>query len=138
MKRATGIGTTAVIAIILLISSSAFAQNKQAARQRLYTPQVKAYSDSHIITGRIARIEEGRLVVDTARGSRFHINMDAETLILEAGEEVSIASLADISLSAGELKVSDGVEVVIERAGRRRTARIITRMAKSHYPVARR
>jgi hypothetical protein len=149
MERAIGIRASAALLVLLLISSSAFAQAslKRDARGkparsesvgRLYTPRIKAYSESLVIEGRISRIEDGILIIKTARGSRVELETDENTLILESGKEVSIAAMADISLSASDLKVWDLVEIVVERAGRRAVARIITRIAREDAQVAKR
>lgn len=146
MKRALNI-TAAILLAALLLSSTTFAQTSRARKvrqklarsespTRLYTPQIKSYSESLIVTGRISRIEDELLIIKTARGSRVELEMDANTVMFESGKEVSLASMADISLSASDLKALDKVEVVVERAGRRAVARIITRIEEAQ--VARR
>lgn len=147
MKRAFGIKTAAVLLASLLVCSTPLAQttrNRNAqhkvspseSKGRLYTPKVRAYSQSIILAGRISRIEDNLLIIKTARGSLVELEMDANTAMFESGEEISLAAMAHISLSYSDLKVSDRVEVIVERANNRAIARIITRIAGAQ--VARR
>jgi hypothetical protein len=59
---------------------------------------------------------------------RYDLRTDDQTTVLDSGELVSIATMGDIALSVSDLRVSDWVEVVTERAGRSQAARIITRI----------
>ena len=140
MNRTTSFKAAALLVILLIISASALAQarNKFSGRTRTYTPEVRAYSDSAIIEGRISSIEAGRLIVKTARGPRVHLEMDDNTTILESGELVSFAAMGEIALGVADLRIADQVEIIVERAGTRQIARIITRTQGADAPVAKR
>jgi hypothetical protein len=139
MNRTTGFKASALILILLIISASGLAQarNKSKLPARAFTPRVRAYSDSAIINGRISSIETGRLIIKTTQGPRVSLEIDDNTTMLEAGELVSFASMGDIALSVGDLRISDSVEIVVERAGSRQMARIITRTRSADAMVAR-
>jgi len=140
MNRTTSLKATALLLILLIISASALAQarNKSNGRTRTYTPQVRAYSDSAIIEGRLSSIEAGHLIIKTAQGPRVRLEMDDNTAILESGELVSFAAMAEIALSVADLRIADSVEIIVERAGNRQIARIITRTQGADAPVAKR
>ena len=140
MNRTTSFKATALLLILLIISASALAQarNKSNGRTRTYTPQVRAYSDSAIFEGRLSSIEAGHLIIKTAQGPRVRLEMDDNTAILESGELVSFAAMAEIALSVADLRIADSVEIIVERAGNRQIARIITRTQGADAPVAKR
>ena len=102
-----------------------------------FVPHVIARADSFIINGHIVALHGQRLSVETARGERLDFQLDGQTTLLDSSELVSIATMDDITLRPSDLRLADEVEVVAERAGNRRFARIVTRTA-SGQPVARR
>ncbi len=108
------------------------------SESRAYAPHVKSRSHGSVIEGRITGLEDNVITIKTARGARYDLRLDDQTSVFSAGELVSIATMADIVLSASDLRVSDWVEIVTERAGRQELARIITRIASSGAQVAKR
>ena len=160
MKRITGLGllTAFTISIILAVSTAAQQPQKTSdsykknsghitrqsepaqasAKIRTYAPRVKGRSSSFVIEGFIARLEDNIIIIKTTRGERYDFGLDDQTSVIRSDELVSIATMADIALSTSDLHVSDRVEIVTERVGRREVARIITRLASSGAQVAKR
>jgi hypothetical protein len=103
-----------------------------------YAPRVIGNSSSFIVEGRITSLGDNVITIKTSRGARYDFMLDDQTTVLNSGELVSIATMADITLSVSDLRVSDSVEAVIERAGQQKVARIITRIASSGAQVAKR
>jgi len=105
--------------------------------KREFAPRVIGRANSFIINGRIIAWRGGRLSIETARGERWNFQLDEQTTLLESSELVSIATMDDITLRPADLRLADQVEVVAERVGGRRLARIVTRTA-SAQPLAQR
>lgn len=110
----------------------------QKARTITYAPRVKGRSNNFVIEGRITSLEDNVITIKTSRGARYDLALDDQTTVLDSGELVSIATMADIALSASDLRVSDTVEIVTERVGQQEVAKIITRIASSGAQVAKR
>lgn len=160
MNRTSGFALSALLSVMIMLATSAMGQqpdkatashkniSPHAARQsertalksgnRTYAPRIEGRSFSFVIEGRITDLEDNVITIKTARGARYDFRLDEQTTVLDSGELVSIATMADISLSAADLRLSDTVEVVAERAGRQEVARIITRIASSGAQVAKR
>ncbi|MFP5263887.1 MAG: hypothetical protein ACLGJB_18555 [Blastocatellia bacterium] len=160
MKRTRGLMALASFAVAIMLSAPAAArqphkavdsykknsgrvarQPEQAKRKALggdYTPHVEGRSLNLVIEGRITSLEGNVITIKTARGARFDLVLDQQTTVFGSGELVSIATMADITLSPSDLRVSDTVEVVTEHIGQRQVARIITRIASSDAQVAKR
>jgi ribosomal protein L28 len=151
MRRATVSRAFAVIATSVVITVSAFGQGHQIksktnqskphggrATGRTYTPRIHNYSATSIVEGRVLSIEAAAIRIKTDGGARHEFLIDEATSIFESGELVSIATMADITLKPSDLKPSDVVEIVVERAGRSPAARIITRVERSAAQVAKR
>jgi len=160
MKRTKGFIVLTTLAASIILAVSAAAQQSQIidglyeknsghiarqpepaharANSRTYAPRIKGRSSSFIIEGRITGLEDNLIVIKTKRGERYSFELDDQTSVLGSDELVSIATMADIALSASELHVSDRVEIVTERVGRREVARIITRIESSAAQVAKR
>jgi hypothetical protein len=154
MKRTGVVGLIVSLAVLLSIPASAHSQNRVSGSQkntlrgnrqplstpsskREFAPQIIGRANSFIITGRIVARRGPQLSVETTGGARLDFQVDGQTTLLESNELVSIATMDDITLRLADLRVSDEVEVVAEREGSRRLARIVTRTA-SGQPVARR
>ena len=105
--------------------------------KREFAPHVIGRANSFIVNGRIVALRGQRLSVETARGERLDFQLDEQTTLLDSSELVSIATMDDITLRPADLRLADEVEVVAERMGNRRLARIVTRTAPAQ-PVARR
>lgn len=151
MKRTTGFGVLAAVAVSIILAVSTAAQQPQrlsasyrknsaqpSAKTHAYVPRIKGRSSSFVIEGVITRLDGDLVVIKTARGERHNFGLDEQTSVLSADELVSIATMADIALTASDLRVADRVEIVTERAGSRDVARIITRIASSGAQVAKR
>jgi hypothetical protein len=105
---------------------------------RAYTPRIKSRSSSLVIEGLITSLKDNVITIKTARGARYDFSIDGQTSVFGPGELFSISTMADIALSVTDLRVSDQVEIVTERIGRKEVARIITRIASSSAQVAKR
>jgi hypothetical protein len=157
MKRTRWFGMLTALAVSIILTVSTAAQQPQktykknsgnvtrqfhsaqaSANSRTYVPRIKSRSSSFIIEGLITALDNNVIVIKTERGERHSFGLDDQTSVLTSDELVSIATMADISLSASDLRVSDRVEIVTERLGRREVARIITRIASSGAQVAKR
>ncbi|MEN3333683.1 MAG: hypothetical protein V7641_3048 [Blastocatellia bacterium] len=142
------------IAMLLCIAVPAQNQNRIAGQERgngrslhlsassrnlkrEFVPRVIGRANSSIINGHIVALRGQQLSIETASGERLNFQMDEQTTLLESNELVSIATLDDITLRPADLRLADEVEVVAERVGNRRLARIVTRTA-SGPPLARR
>jgi hypothetical protein len=125
-----------LIALLYVLVIYVPAQDRKAARS--YSPRIISRSDSFIVEGRVVAMRNDAVVIRTARGSRLGFVIDDETTLFESSELVSIATMADISLSITDLALADRVEVVAERREGRSLARIITRIASRRNQVARR
>jgi hypothetical protein len=148
MKRINLMRVLALLATLALTQSSAVqAQNaainsragKQASAQtatRTYSPRITGRSNSMIVEGRITEIRDDFISIKTARGTRYDFRIDDQTTTLNSDELISIATMSDITLNASDLRTADLIEVVAERAGRRATARIITRIASQGDHIA--
>ena len=111
--------------------------NKTPGRQT-FAPRVLGRSESFIVEGLITAATAGAIRIKTATGQRATFEIDDQTTVLETGELVSISTLAEIELAASDLQIFDRVEIVFEREGRRRLARIITRLQSERDRVAKR
>jgi hypothetical protein len=160
MKRTKSLRALTPLAVIIMLAVSAIAQQPhknidshgknserairqsgpagQRADRRGYTPLIKGRSFNSVIEGRITGLGNDLITIKTSRGARHDLVLDDQTTVLNSGELVSIATLADIALSASDLRVSDTVEIVTERVGQQQVARIITRIASSGAQVAKR
>jgi hypothetical protein len=156
MRRTMPFKVLASIVITMTIAASILAQQSVDARAsykknsgqaeharlkaaaRTYAPQIKGRSPSFVIEGRITSIGDNVITIKTARGARYDFGVDDQTSVFNSGELVSVATMADITLSASDLRISDRVEIVTERIGRQEVARIITRIASSDAQVAKR
>lgn len=160
MKRTRGLGLIPSLAVIIMLAASTVAQpphraaapykkkpgritlqserRRQRAENITYAPRVKGRSSNFIIEGRITSLGDNVITIKTSRGARYDFTLDDQTTVLDSGELVSIATMADIALGASDLRVSDTVEIVTERAGQQEVARIITRIASSGAQVAKR
>ena len=137
MKRTGRFGILAALTVSIILSVSVAAQQSQKPG-RTYAPRIKSTSSSSIVEGLITRLDDSVIVIKTKRGERHSFGLDDQTNVLASDELVSIATMADIALSASDLHVSDRVEIVTERVGRREVARIITRIESSGAQVAKR
>lgn len=160
MGRTRSFKILATLVVTILLATSAIAQqphedttarktnSERGARRsgraelkaegRTFAPLIKGHSSGSVVEGRITSLEDNVITIKTARGARYDLRLDDQTSVFGSGELVSIATMADITLSASDLRVSDLVEVVTERAGRQEVARIITRIASSGAHVAKR
>ena len=152
MKRAKGKALTALTVLLislltvsaLLISASpAYGQGrsrtgKKSVERQTFAPRIVSRSNSSIIEGVITAAAPGAIQVKTAKGERVTIEIDDQTTVLESGELVSISTMAEIELAASDLQILDRVEIVFEREGGRRLARIITRVQSELDRVAKR
>ena len=89
-----------------------------------------------IVEGRITEIRADLVRIKTARGTHYDFRIDDQTTMLSSDELISIATMSDITLSVSDLRPSDRVEIVAERADRQAIARIITRIASSDERIA--
>jgi hypothetical protein len=144
MERTRGMKALTIFAVLTLFAATTAAQQPHSANGgrvtegRTYQPRIKYRTHSAVIEGRITKLEEGALTIKTARGEMRSFRLDERTSVFESGELVSIATMADIVLSASDLSSFDYVEIVTERIGRRDFARIITRLPVSSAEVAKR
>src|SRR6185369_6608200 len=136
MKRTIIIGMIASLVALVFVAppviqaqdktGSARAKQSGARGQaRVYAPRVIGRSNISIVEGRIAEIRNDRISIKSSRGLRQDFNIDDQTTVLDSGEIISIATMSDIALSISDLRVSDWVEIVSERASRSPAARII-------------
>ncbi|HXG94710.1 MAG TPA: hypothetical protein VNN73_20375 [Blastocatellia bacterium] len=150
MNRAVSIRAAALLAgLIIALASVASGQRPQsnAARRpaksskhtetRLYSPRIRSYALSFIVEGRVEAITARSITIKTARGIQYRFEIDDNTSILESGELVSFATMADVALTPSDLRLMDSVEIVVERANHRNIARIITRTAQAGALLAR-
>lgn len=145
MKQKLNSSVALLIAVLAVLVVSAPAQNRKATSKGgaqkatpAYSPRIVGRSDSFIIEGAVVAIKSGAVTIKTARGARLSFVIDEETTLIESNDEVSIATMADISFSSAHLRASDCVEIVAERAEGMPVARIITRIRASRDQVARR
>ena len=147
MKRTIIIGMIASLVALVFVAppviqaqdktGSARAKQSGARGQtRAYAPRVIGRSNISIVEGRIAEIRNDRISIKSSRGLRQDFNIDDQTTVLDSGEIISIATMSDIALSISDLRVSDWVEIVSERASRSPAARIITRIAERGTRIA--
>jgi len=138
MSRIKIVRVLALLATLALTLSFAVQaqSNSRAGATRTYTPRITGRSNSMIVEGRISEIRDGLISIKTARGARYDFRIDDQTTTLNSDELISIATMSDITLNASDLRTADLVEIVAERAGRRATARIITRIASSSDHIA--
>src|SRR5947209_1774929 len=158
MKRTAVAGIIASLAallcIVVLLCMAVPAQSRVASQERgsaprnrqangsrdlkrEFAPRIIGRANTFIVRGLIVALRGSRLSLETASGARLEFQLDEQTTLLEANELVSIATMDDITLRPADLRLADEVEVVAEREGRRRLARIVTRTA-SGQPVAQR
>lgn len=145
MKRTTIIITTA-LAILLLSTSPAFGQgrtatvktSKKSAEKQTFAPRIKGRSASFIVEGIITDARSGAIRIKTTKGESLTFEIDDQTTVLNADELVSISTMAEIELTPSDLHVFDRIEIVAERDGLRRLARIVTRIRSERDQVARR
>ena len=143
MKRATLIITTA-LAIFLISVSPALGQgrtatgntSKKRAEKQTFAPRIEGRSASFIVEGIITDARSGAIRIKTAKGERFTFEMDDQTTVLDTGELVSISTMAEIELAPSDLHVFDRVEIVAERDGLRKLARIVTRIRSERDQIA--
>jgi hypothetical protein len=136
-----------LLAFLSLLAPSAFGQSSRTREVRrdkglrsttsLYTPRVIGRSSAFVVEGVIISFANQVITVKTDKGERYVFFMDDHTLLLGSDHLVSIATLADIELRVTDLRVSDRIEIVAERAARRSLAKIITRIAPGDERVAR-
>jgi hypothetical protein len=156
MKRTTVKGAT--LLAVLLVSASVVSvspalgqgrsannraakknvENKKSAQKQTYAPRIKGRSESFIVEGSITGSGSGAIRVKTTKGERATFEIDDQTTVLESGGLVSISTLADIELDPSDLQIFDRVEIIFEREGSRRLARIITRIQSESDRVAKR
>ena len=134
-----------LLCLVVLLCLEAPAQSRErrshqapaGASKHQYAPRIIGRANSFIANGRIVALRGQRLGVETADGARLEFQLTEQTTLMEANELVSIATMDDIALRPGDLRLADEVEVVAERAGNRLLAHIVTRTAHGQ-PVARR
>jgi hypothetical protein len=112
--------------------------SKPSPAIRAYTPRIKSRSSSFVIEGLITSLKDNVITIKTARGARYDFSVDDQTSVFGSGELFSISTIQDIALSVADLHISDYVELVTERTGRKEVARIVTRIASSGAQVAKR
>jgi hypothetical protein len=145
MKRAT-VMITAALAVLLLSVLPALSQRrvatdktfKKSASKQTFAPRILHRSESFIVEGIITAAAPGGIRVKTTKGERVTLEIDDQTTVLESGELVSISTMAEIELAPSDLHVFDRVEIIFERDGLRRLARIITRIRSERDQVAKR
>lgn len=156
MRRTMGFKVLASLVVTTMLAASTMAQQSVEAKKNservtrqseqartkagdgTYAPQVQGRSSSLVIEGRITGLTDNVITIKTARGERHDFGLDDLTSVFNSGELVSVATMADITLSASDLHTHDRVEIVTERIGRQEVARIITRIASSDAQVAKR
>jgi hypothetical protein len=111
---------------------------EKSARKQSFAPRIRGRSESFIVEGSIIASSSGAIRVRTDAGQRATFEVDDQTTVLQAGELVSISTLADIELDPSDLQIFDRVEIIFEREGGRRLARIITRVESESDRVAKR
>lgn len=133
MNRTIWPGVFLILTAFTICAAPAMArQNKETA------PRIIKHSESYIIRGRLSAISDRRISVEPGRGSRLSFDLDDSTDVYEGAGLISIASMDEVRLGPDALRVGDRVEVVVERDGNRRVARIISRLASLPGEVARR
>ena len=134
MKRTTGL-----IAVLLavLLTSALPAPAQERSKKQTYAPRVIGRAESFIVEGRITAAGPRTISIKTDKGARATFEIDDQTTVLVSNELVSISTMADIELAASDLQVFDRVEIVFQREGPRRLARIITRLQSDRDRVAR-
>jgi hypothetical protein len=147
-RESTGITDLLTVSVlmcsILTISASpAYGQGrsgtgKKSAERQTFAPRIVGRSESSIIEGLVVAAAPGAIRIKTAKGERVTLEVDYHTTVLDSGELVSISTMADIELAPSDLQIFDRVEVVFEREGARRLARIITRIQSERDRVAKR
>ncbi len=148
MKRTTGV-IAILLAVLMLSVLPAPAQERQGlprtnptakknSEKQTFAPRIRGRSESFIVEGLITAAAAGSIRIKTAAGERATFEIDDQTTVLETSELVSISTLADIELSASDLQIFDRVEIIFEREGGRRLARIITRLQSERDRVAKR
>jgi hypothetical protein len=161
MKRTTGMEATLptvllvsilVVSVLMVSVSPALGQgrsannrtakksdeNKKSAQKQTFAPRIEGRSESFIVEGSITACGSGAIRIKTAKGERATFEIDDQTTLLESGELVSISTLAAIELDPSDLQIFDRVEIIFEREGSRRLARIITRIQSESERVAKR
>ncbi len=133
----------ASVVILLVATGAAAAQSKKggavtASQPATYAPRIIAVSNSSIIEATIIAAGSESLTVKTAKGATVRFDLDDQTSILESGELVSIATIPDLTLVASDLRPFDKVEIVFEREGSKKLARIITRTLCANNRLAKR
>ena len=111
---------------------------KKNSKNQTFAPRIRGRSESFIVEGLITAAAASTIRIKTDKGERATFEIDDQTTVLKTGELVSISTLADIELSASDLQIFDRVEIVVEREGGRRLARIITRLQSERDRVAKR
>ena len=134
------LASLAALAVILspAVQAQDRAINSRAAKHTSAPaePRIIGRSNVMIVEGRITEIRNDLVRIKTARGTRYDFRIDDQTTMLSSDELISIATMSDITLSVSDLRPSDRVEIVAERAARQAVARIITRIASSGEHIA--
>ena len=133
----------ASVAIFLAATSAATAQSKTAvartaSQPATYAPRIIAESNSSIVEATIVALSSESLTVKTLKGLTLRFDLDDQTSIFESGELVSIATIPDLTLGASDLRPFDKIEIVFEREGSKKLARIITRTLTASKHLAKR
>jgi hypothetical protein len=116
--------------LILIIIAFAISAASASAQEKIENaPLILKDSKSCIVRGRLIAISAGRISVRSEREGRISLGMDDRTDVYEDGGLISIATMDEVRLSPGALRAGNIVEIVVERDGPRRIARIITRLA---------
>ena len=148
MKRTTGV-IAMLLAVLVLSVLPAPAQERQRLsrtsltaktnpQKQTFAPRIRGRSQSFIVEGLITAAAAGAIRIKTDKGERVTFEVNDQTTLLETGELVAISTLADIELTASDLQIFDRVEIVFEREGPRRVAKIITRIQSERDRVAKR
>lgn len=142
-KRDWAVKTLASVVILVAATGAAAAQSKKpvartASQPATYAPRIIAVSNSSIIEATVVAVGLESLTVKTAKGLTLRFDLDDQTSILESGELVSIATLPDLTLDASSLRPFDKIEIVFEREGSKKLARIITRTLPANRQLAKR
>ena len=116
--------------IIIALAVPAIAQQERA-------PRVIKETESYIVRGRLIGISGDRVEIKAGRGERLSFDIDHQTDVYEEGGLISIATMDEVKLSPDALRAGNIIEIVVERDGSRRIARIITRLASLPGHVAR-
>jgi len=153
MKRATGMVATLLALLVISVSSAPGQQRqgrsadnsipkksvtKKSVEKQSFVPRIVGRSESSIVEGLITAAVSGAIRIKTTKGERVTFEIDNQTTVLESGELVSISTMADIELEPSDLQSFDRVEIIFEREGNRRLARIITRIQSERDRVAKR